>query len=498
MLISEYVKIYITRRNITHFKNLNYDVKVNVYYLVKVSDLIVGSPIKITVKCDLCGKVKDIGYRNYIESTNIDGYYCCNKCRFVKIKSTKKENYNNEYYNNREKAKNTFLERYGVEHVMKTEKCCEQVKKTKLEKYGDEYYNNHKKGLLTKKERYGDKLPNFNKDYFDNITDEEKYIILEKKRLTRTIKILEKYKHVNIIGVDYEKYEFLHECSCGYISNIPKTIFYNRLFTNTNLCLKCHPINTNDSDKENQVFSFIKTIYDGEIIRNSRKILKGKELDIFLPDKNLAVEFNGLFWHNEMKREKFYHKNKTDLCLSNNIDLFHIYEDDWCFKQNIVEKLIYYKIYPKTNILHNGYNIKFIKDYNVVENFINNNSINIYKKCNINIGLYIDNEMYAVLTLKKYKDILHIKCIVENINSEYANLFELLLIFLKTEYKPKKIYYNLIRGNESNVFLLKNNFKFHLNTEPTLYFISKNKKSLLESKGFKIYDSGKEIYKCYV
>jgi hypothetical protein len=60
------------------------------------------------------------------------------------------------------------------------------------------------------------------------------------------------------------------------------------------------------------VVDFIKSIYNGKIITNNRKILKGKELDIYLPDEKLAIEFDGIYWHS--LKDENYHLNKTKLC----------------------------------------------------------------------------------------------------------------------------------------------------------------------------------------
>ena len=55
---------------------------------------------------------------------------------------------------------------------------------------------------------------------------------------------------------------------------------------------------------------FIKSIYSDEIIENSRTIISPKELDIYIPQKNLAIEYDGLYWHDENHVENKYHLNK--------------------------------------------------------------------------------------------------------------------------------------------------------------------------------------------
>ena len=42
------------------------------------------------------------------------------------------------------------------------------------------------------------------------------------------------------------------------------------------------------------MLEYIKSIYSGCIIKNDRSVLSGKELDIYLPELNIAFEFNGI------------------------------------------------------------------------------------------------------------------------------------------------------------------------------------------------------------
>lgn len=94
------------------------------------------------------------------------------------------------------------------------------------------------------------------------------------------------------------------------------------------------------SGQEQELREFINSIYDGNIIVNSRSIIPPKELDIFLPDINIAFEYNGLFWHNDQLVSRNYHLNKTQLCESCGIRLIHIFEDEWLFDRTKCEQTI--------------------------------------------------------------------------------------------------------------------------------------------------------------
>ena len=78
--------------------------------------------------------------------------------------------------------------------------------------------------------------------------------------------------------------------------------------------------------------------YFSEILTGNRVILDGKEIDIYIPEIKLGIEFNGLYWHSEEGgKDSKYHLNKTELCESNGIKLIHIFEDEWLYKKNIVK-----------------------------------------------------------------------------------------------------------------------------------------------------------------
>ena len=85
---------------------------------------------------------------------------------------------------------------------------------------------------------------------------------------------------------------------------------------------------------------------------------KAFELDIFIPDYNIAFEFNGQAFHNSgsglYSKDKNYHKLKTEICLNNNIRLYHFWDNipDRLCKSVILSKLnLTNKIYARSCIL---------------------------------------------------------------------------------------------------------------------------------------------------
>lgn len=99
------------------------------------------------------------------------------------------------------------------------------------------------------------------------------------------------------------------------------------------------------SSMERQVHDFVSRHYAGEIVINDRSLMSNQEIDIWLPDLNLAIECNGTYWHCESQgRGSDYHLNKTQRCQEKGIDLMHIWENDWVDRRNIVESMLQYRL----------------------------------------------------------------------------------------------------------------------------------------------------------
>ena len=90
------------------------------------------------------------------------------------------------------------------------------------------------------------------------------------------------------------------------------------------------------------MFEFIKTLCN-DAVQRERNIISPYELDIYIPSKRIAVEYNGLAWHSEKFKgngTKTYHLMKTNLCKENGIKLIHFFEDEWLEKKEIVKSVL--------------------------------------------------------------------------------------------------------------------------------------------------------------
>ena len=104
------------------------------------------------------------------------------------------------------------------------------------------------------------------------------------------------------------------------------------------ICNSCR-FNNYSSLCEDTLVNSISIFYRGSVVRNSRSIIWPYELDIYYPEKRIAIEFNGDYWHSEKFKDKDYHYNKFSICRENNILLVSIFETDW---NNRKEEIISY------------------------------------------------------------------------------------------------------------------------------------------------------------
>ena len=94
------------------------------------------------------------------------------------------------------------------------------------------------------------------------------------------------------------------------------------------MCYACS-CKISSSSYEQEIADFISTFYSEAPVRNSRDIISPLELDLYYPEKKIAIEFNGDYWHNEEHKHKDYHYNKFKQCLDKGITLVSIFESEW-------------------------------------------------------------------------------------------------------------------------------------------------------------------------
>ena len=366
--------------------------------------------------CPVCGK--ETPFKNFISGHS---QYCSVKCsanddvKKEKAKTTMLEKYGVEnisqldsikqqrlqtmetrygkYFNNRKKAKTTMLEKYGVENISQLDSIKQQRLQTMETRYG-KYFNNQEKAKTTMLEKYGYKstlsLPEVRKKALD--TKREKFL----------------FSNDDII--EYMGDSWMMKCphpECNKCEEktfiIKQGHYHDRLRIGAEVCTKLLPV-SESKNSNTSLEIFIKQILDSHNIKyisNDRKILEGKELDIYIPDKKIAVECNGCYWHNDFRLHlPKKHYNKWKICKENEIQLLTIWEDWIVCKPALIQSIIETKLgicnnrlyARKCNIIDLSSNKTKVKDF-LKENHIQGNTP--FEKC---FGLVYNDEIISVMT----------------------------------------------------------------------------------------------------
>lgn len=99
-----------------------------------------------------------------------------------------------------------------------------------------------------------------------------------------------------------------------------------------------------DSKPQLDLYSFVKEICPDAISSDSSTI-SPLHLDVHVPSKKFAMEYNGLYWHSEPAgKGPTYHQNKTNKCIAQGISLLHVYADDWRDHRPIIESMIRHRL----------------------------------------------------------------------------------------------------------------------------------------------------------
>ena len=371
-----------------------------------------------------------------------------------KAQETMKERYGAEYASQSEQIKEMMrknnLEKYGVEHTLQLESVRRKSKETCLEKYGVEHpmqnrevvertiqhnmetYGVRSTALVpevkekqkqTNLERYGATCALCNEEVkkkskatirehygVENIMQSEE--IRKKASATELAKsfdiVMKRWKPFVIPLFDKSEYQgfdkpFVYDWKCSKCgAEFKQRIYVTGLGDDRYVprCPNCFP--KKKSIEEQEVLNFVKSIYDGTIIENDRKAICPQELDIYLPDKQLAIEFDGLYWHSEQQgKGENYHIDKTNACKEKGIRLIHIFEDEWNEKQEIVkDRLRSILGIGQTRIFARKCDVREI-DSKLANEFLEQNHLQGGDNSPIRYGLFHKDELVAVMTFGK-------------------------------------------------------------------------------------------------
>ncbi len=169
-------------------------------------------------------------------------------------------------------------------------------------------------------------------EYFDNISQNNK--------------IIHKESTIKEIDENINKYSSISE----FRKNKPELYYYWNLWK-----LPSPYIKQKISIPQLLITIFYEFMFDEKCFKNYRKILNGKELDIYFNNLKIAIEYNGWYWHKNRVDDDIM---KQKLCADRGILLFIIQEP-------------YNNAFSNRDILLEFVKNNFKQNVKIIEKFIN-------------------------------------------------------------------------------------------------------------------------------
>ena len=384
-----------------------------------------------------------------------------------------------------EKGKESCLEKYGVEYYNQTEESQIRRKETSLKKYGVENPSQNI-SIKIKKEKLEAKKLNYAKSQnLVTVNDLSKTFNRDESTIIDDIRLL----NLKIIKFNNDARFYIEE------SNLP---ILSDFFSKTDECGKSY--------SEKELVDFVKSIYSDEIVENTKRIIPPKELDIYIPKMKLAIEYNGLYWHDENHVDRNYHLTKTNMCNEKGIDLIHVFEDDWLEHKEIVKSMIASRLgVYKEKIFARKCQIKEIeKDQAKI--FFDENHLQGFAYGDLYLGLMLNDELIQCICINKkgwHDGNVELTRMVTKLNTQVVGGFSKLMKHISDYIEYKSITSYVYKAWFNGKGYIESGFKIVKENNPSYSYVVNGRrvhkshfrkdkiKKMFERGELKFYDSNK-------
>ena len=177
------------------------------------------------------------------------------------------------------------------------------------------------------------------------------------------------------------------------------------------------------SRAEKDIYTYVSSLTNKNTVYHDRSVLKGNELDIYIPELRVAIEYNGSYWHSSIKKEAKYHQNKTIACAKQGIRLIHIFEYEWedADEQVKIKHLLKNILTDNSKKIYARETRVCIPSIQEVKEFENKYHLQGYAIDKVHIGLQYKGELVAIMTFgtprfdSKYQYELIRLCMKDNV-----------------------------------------------------------------------------------
>lgn len=241
----------------------------------------------------------------------------------------------------------------------------------------------------------------------------------------------------------------------------------------------CPSCGMSSSAGEREVLEFVSSIVPGVESRN-RKILDGREIDIFIPDLKIGIEYNGLFSHSEERGKDYkYHSNKTMECESKGIFLIQIFEDEWVNHKDILKRTLLTKLGKSTERSYSARSLLTREvPFKESNEFLDQNHLQGRSSApSVSLGLYSKDTLTALMCFTIFNEIseAHLTryCTAGKVRGGFGKL---LTFFRRSNPGLDIVSFSDNRWSDGGVYI-KNGFILESEVPPTYYWCYKQIRS---------------------
>lgn len=176
----------------------------------------------------------------------------------------------------------------------------------------------------------------------------------------------------------------------------------NRVSQNTG-CPSC--IQT-VSRPQQEIADLLTSWLPGEKVSVSDRQLLGKmELDIWVPSRTFAIEFQGLYWHSK-KAPSFRPgaaAHKYWQCVRHRTSLFTVFEDEWKNKRPILESMWRHRLrLPSRVVYARRCRLETVSDHGLARQFFEDNHLEGGVRIQSAVALVSDDEVVGIAALRRH------------------------------------------------------------------------------------------------
>lgn len=479
--------------------------------------------------CLSCGKPMQFNHRK-----NRFNNYCLNvkgkSCASVDIDLQEKRlqtlvkryGVNNPRKSNiiNEKIRQTNIKKYGGAAPICSQRVKETIKQTCFEKYG---VNNPQQNKLIKHKTKQTNIVKYGADTFAQslmpplsvrLLDDKQWLIeqflfknkskkrialelevsvysvrksLNKFNITKDMQVIPNIEIGNATSLLKNKQWLLDQYSN---KNMSKTTIANMLNVDISYvqqwCIK-HNIekNTNicsfsTSLGEKEIIDFIHSLDEKiNIETSSKSIIPPYEIDIYLPEYNLAIEYCGVYWHSELNgKTRKYHLNKLQRCQEQNIHLIQVWSSEWEKKQSIVKSRIQSFLQKNTTIYARKCNIVEVSSKQSAL-FLNEAHIQQACRGKIHIGLVYKDALVGIMVFGKNrfnsKPGVELLRYATSLNTNIVGGASKLFNYYIKNYLPNRVVSFSDRRWNKGTLYTNLGFKYSHSSEPNYWYFHRNK-----------------------